>query len=59
MDIEPVRAMLVDICFGLFERCADMFLHKIQQDSSERVAEQSIVEMFYMTPKSSVARTAL
>jgi len=51
IDIETVGAMLVDIRFGLFERDTDVFFHEIQESSSERIAEQSIVEMFYMTPQ--------
>ena len=51
--------MLIDICFDFLERNVDMFLHEVQKSSSERVAEQGIVEMFYMTPKSYIAGTAL
>jgi hypothetical protein len=51
VDIEAVRTVLVDICFRFLERTADVFLHEVQQSSPERVAEQGIVEMFYMTPK--------
>jgi len=57
--IESVRAMLVDICFGFFERCADVLLHEVQKSGSERVSEQGIVEMFYMTPRGYIAAPTL
>jgi hypothetical protein len=36
-----------------------MLLHEVQECGSERIAEQGIVEMFYMTPKGFITRAPL
>lgn len=58
IDVEAVWTMLVYVGFNFFKGFADMIFHSIKKCSSERISEQSIVEMFDMTPNSFVACAA-
>ena len=58
INVEAIRAMLIDIGFGFFEGFADVLLHMVQQGGAEGIAEQNVVEMLDCAPDGIVAGAA-
>lgn len=54
IDIKTVLVFTIDKSFGLFKGGSDPFLHFIQQDSLESLAQIGVIEMLYRAPEAFV-----
>ena len=58
INVKAIFMLPVAEGLNLFKRGADLSFHFLEKGGTESVAEESIVEMFYMTPESVIAETA-
>ena len=58
INVKAIFMLAVAACFHFFKRGADFSFHLIEKGGTESIAEESIVEMFYMAPETVIAETA-
>lgn len=58
INVEAILMLPVTACLYFFKRGSDHSFHFIEKSGTESVAEESIVEIFYITPETVIAVTA-
>lgn len=58
IDIEAIFVLVVNLCFDLFERRADLLFQKIEKGGLERFSEEKVIEVLNIAPKPVIRKTA-